>query len=269
VHRRAPVRLVRRARVLLVRGINPAATARRTGRQPAPARVRLARSPRSKHPRARTAKARSLPELPPVRSRPPADVRGDPRVLRRPSRSISRGRRSSRNTSRPHPPRRNKGRPKGRRRRLSRSRCLRRRLSHDRNRSPEAKPGALPRQRSRVLLLRRLQGLHINSRPLGPYPYGIRRLLQHRSNPFGAAWGLAGRPSLLQEARLLSLCNSNPRRPLRSRRQSHQVERLGRLPRQVQSLRQDRRRVRRSSSARRLETSLVARQVRGPRWPPG
>jgi hypothetical protein len=267
VHRRVPVRLVRRAPVHLVRGISPAATAHRTGRQPALPRVRPAGSPRSKSPRARTARARNLPELPTVRSRPPGGDRAEPRVLRRPSRSISRGRRSSRNTSRPHLPRRNRGRPKGRRRRLSRSRCPLCRLSHGRNRSPEAKPRALPRQPSCVLHLSRPQGLHINCRPLGPYRCGIRRLLQHRSNLSGGAWGLAGRPSLLRHTRLLRLFSSNSGRPSRSRREPHPVARHRRLLRQVQSHRQDRRRVRRSSSARCLETSLGARQVRGLRWP--
>jgi hypothetical protein len=267
VHRRAPVRLVRKALVHLVRGISPAATAHRTGRQPALPRVRLAQSPRSKSPRARTARARNLPELPTVRSRPPAGDRAEPRVLRRPSRSISRGRRSSRNTSQRHPPRRNRGRPKGRRRQLSQSRRPLRRLSHDRNRSPEAKPRTPPRQPSCVLHLSRRQGLHINCGPLGPYLCGIRRLLQHRNNPSGGASGLAGRPSLLRRTRLLRLSNSNLGRPSRSRREPHPVARPRRLLRQVQSHRQDRRRVRRSSSARCLETRLVARQVRGLRWP--
>lgn len=267
MHRRVPVRLVRRAPIHLVRGISPAATARRTGRHPALPRVRLARSPRSKSPRARTARASGLPELPTVRSRPAAGDRAEPRVLRRASRSISRVRRSSRNTSRRHLPRRNRGRPKGRRRRLSRSRCPLRRLSHDPNRRPEAKPRALPRQPSCVLHLSRRQGLRINCIPLGPYRCGIRRLLQHRSNPSGDASGLAGRQSLLRCTRLLRLSSSNPGRPSRSRREPHRVGLPRRLLRQVQSHRQDRRRVRRSSSARCMETSLVARQVRGLRWP--
>jgi hypothetical protein len=311
VHRRAPVRLVRRARLLLVRGISPAATARRIARQPPLPRIRPPR--RAKSPRAQTARAkipqesnerpllrapallvlgrlvqagaRNLPELPPVRSRPPAGVQAGPRIHHRLSRSTSQGRRSSRNTSPGHRPRRDRGRPRGRRRRLSRSRCHRsrlsrsrchrsrlsrsrcphrrlsrsrcphRRLSHDRSRRPAAKLRALRRQCSRVLHLRRAKGLRIHSRSLGPYPYGIRRRLQHPSNPFGADWGLAGRPSILRQTRLLRLSSSN-RGPLsRSRRQPHPVGRLGRLLRQVQSLRQDRRRVRPSSSAR----SLVAR----------
>jgi len=303
VHRRAPVRLVRRARLLLVRGISPAATARRIARQPPLPRIRPPRRPRAESPRAQTARAKSpresnerpvlrapallvlgrlvkagvrnLPELPPVRSRPPAGVQAGPRIHHRLSRSTSQGRRSSRNTSPGHRPRRDRGRPRGRRRRLSRSRrhrsrlsrsrcphrrlsrsrCPHRRLSHDRSRRPAAKLRALRRQCSRVLHLRRAKGLRIHSRSLGPYPYGIRRRLQHPSNPFGADWGLAGRPSLLRQTRLLRLSNSN-RGPLsRSRRQAHPVGRLGRLLRQVQSLRQDRRRVRPSSSAR----SLVAR----------
>lgn len=254
MHRRTPVRLVRRALLLLVRGISPAATARRTGCQPAPPRVRPPRRPRAKGPQARTARAksppesnerplrrahavlvlgrlvragtRSLPGLPPVRSRPPAGDRAEPQLLRRRSKSISRGPRSSRNTSRGHRLRRNRGRPRGRRRRLSRGRCPCRRLSRGRcpcrrlshgcNRRPAAKLGALLRQRSRVLRLRRPQGLPIRSRPLVPYPYGpygIRRRLQHPSNPFGAAWGLAGRPSLPRPTRRLSLSNSNPRHP--------------------------------------------------------
>jgi hypothetical protein len=338
VHRRTLVRLVRRALLLLVRGISPAATARRTGCQPAPPRVRPPRRPRAKGPQARTARAksppesnkrplrrahavlvlgrlvragtRSLPGLPPVRSRPPAGDRAEPQLLRRRSKSISRGPRSSRNTSRGHRLRRNRGRPRGRRRRLSRGRCHRRRLSrgrchrrrlsrgrchrrrlsrgrcpprrlsrgrcpprrlsHDRNRRPAAKLGALLRRRSRVLHLRRPQGLPIRSRPLVPYPYGpygIRRRLQHPSNPFGAAWGLAGRPSLPRPTRRLSLSNSNPRHPSRSRCQPHPVRRLGRLPRQVQSLRQDGKLVLRSNSARRPETSPALRPVQGPRWP--
>ena len=177
------------------------------------------------------------------------------------------GRRSSRNTSRRHPPRRNRGRPKGRRRRLSR-RCPLRRLSRPEP-QPEAKPRRPPRQPSCVLHLSRRQGLHINRGPLGPYLCGIRRLLQHRNNPSGGAWGLAGRPSLLRRTRLLRLSSSNPGRPSRSRREPHPVARPRRLLRQVQSHRQDRRRVRRSSSARCLKTSLGARQVRGcgGRWP--
>jgi hypothetical protein len=281
VHRRAPVRLVRRARLLLVRGISPAATARRIARQPPLPRIRpprRAKSPRAQTARAKTpqesnerpllrapallvlgrlvqAGARNLPELPPVRSRPPAGVQAGPRIHHRLSRSTSQGRRSSRNTSPGHRPRRDRGRPRGRRRRLSRSRCHRSRLSHDRSRRPAAKLRALRRQCSRVLHLRRAKGLRIHSRSLGPYPYGIRRRLQHPSNPFGADWGLAGRPSILRQTRLLRLSSSN-RGPLsRSRRQPHPVGRLGRLLRQVQSLRQDRRRVRPSSSAR----SLVAR----------
>jgi hypothetical protein len=318
VHRRVLVRLVRRALLLLVRGISPAATARRTGCQLAPPRVRPPRRPRAKGPQARTARAksppesnerplrrahavlvlgrlvragtRSLPGLPPVRSRPPAGDRAEPQLLRRRSKSISRGPRSSRNTSRGHRLRRNRGRPRGRRRRLSRGRCHRRRLSrgrchrgrlsrgrcpprrlsHDRNRRPAAKLGALLRRRSRVLHLRRPQGLPIRSRPLVPYPYGpygIRRRLQHPSNPFGAAWGLAGRPSLPRPTRRLSLSNSNPRHPSPSRCQPHPVGRLGRLPRQVQSLRQDGKLVLRSNSARRPETSPALRPVQGPRWP--
>jgi hypothetical protein len=319
VHRRAPVRLVRRARLLLVRGISQAATARRIARQPPLPRIRPPRRPRAKSPRAQTARAkipresnerpllrapallvlgrlvkagaRNLPELPPVRSRPPAGVQAGPRIHHRLSRSNSQGRRSSRNTSPGHRPRRDRGRrrrlsrsrcphrrlsrsrcphrrlsrsrcPHRRlsrsrcpHRRLSRSRCPHRRLSHDRSRRPAAKLRAPRRQCSRVLHLRRAKELRIHSRPLGPYPYGIRRRLQHPSNPFGADWGLAGRPSLLRQTRLLRLSNSN-RGPLsRSRRQPHPVGRLGRLLRQVQSLRQDRRRVRPSSSAR----SLVAR----------
>ena len=53
----------------------------------------------------------------------------------------------------------------------------------------------------------------------------------------------------------------------RSRRQPHLVGRPRRVLRQVQCLRGDRRLVRRSSSARRLETSPAIQPARGPRWP--
>ena len=53
---------LRRARLLLVREINLAATARRTGRQQALPTIRPPRRPRLKSPRARTARAKSPPE---------------------------------------------------------------------------------------------------------------------------------------------------------------------------------------------------------------
>ena len=158
MHRKAPVRLVRRARALLVRGISLAATALRIGRRPpAPPRIRPPRKPRVKSPPDRTGRAKSPPESSErptlrallvlglvrsgarshlgqqtVRRLLSAGDRADPRILRRPSRSISRGSQSSRNTSRGHRPRRNRGRSRRRLRRLSRSKCLRSRLSRRR-----------------------------------------------------------------------------------------------------------------------------------------
>jgi hypothetical protein len=288
VHRRAPVRPVRRARVLQVSGISPRATARRTGRQPAPPAIRPPRMPRAKSPPARTARAKNpmasnerpllpapaplvlgrlvragahnLPEPPPARNRPPVGDRAVPRILRRPSR----------NTSRRNRPSRNRGLCRGRRRRLSRSRCRPRSLSHDRR--PAARPRALQPRRSRVRQLRRIQ-LPMHSRPQVPYQYGIRRSSRHPSNPCCRASGLAGRPSLLRETRLLSLPSSNPLRPSRSRRPPHPVGRPGRLwpdrspVRRPSSARcRETSPVRRPSSARRRETSPVPRLVRGPRW---
>ena len=48
-------------------------------------------------------------------------------------------------------------------------------------------------QRSRVLKLRRIQGLPLHSRLLVPYRCGIRRSFQQPGNPCGRASGLAGR----------------------------------------------------------------------------
>jgi hypothetical protein len=237
VCRRAPVRLARRARILLVRGISPEATVRRTRPPPALPTICPPRRPRAKSPRARTGRAktpvgsrerphlwapplalerlgragaRSPPGMPPARSRTPG-VRVGRRALGRPSRS-------SRRCNRP-------------------SRGNRRRLSHDRNRRPAAKLRALPRLRSLVLNLHPPQGLPRHSRPLAPYPYGIRPHLLRPSNPFGRVWGLVGRPITLRRVQVLRLSGSNPRRPPRSR----------------------------SSSAQRLETSPALQPVRGPR----
>jgi hypothetical protein len=243
VNPRAPVRRVRRARGLPVRRISPGTTAPRTPRsrrqQALPTTLLPPRS-RARSPRPQTARARSR-------------VRAVHRALRRPS-----------NTNRRSRPNRSRrlGRPR------NRSRDRRRRLNHNGNPRPAAKLRARPLKRSLVLHLRRRRALRMHRRPLAPYPYGTRLSLQHPRDHSSRVWDLERRPSKLRETRLLRLhCRLRLRR--RSRRQPHQVVQPRRSFSPVQSLRPDRRLVRRrSSSARRPTSSLELQPVRGPRWPP-
>ena len=151
-------------------------TAKPTGPSPASSQAeQRATGLRRRRSTGRLAAARSLLGLPPARSH-------RRRATAVPERSADPADTSRRTTQQ------KQGRP-GRPDRHSRSRCPRRRLSHDRNRRPAAKLRALPLQRSRVLHLRRPQGLPMHSRPLVPYPYGIRRRFQQ---PKQSVWARLG-----------------------------------------------------------------------------
>ena len=243
-----------------------AATARRTGRQQALPTVRPPRRPQVQEPTSPNGQE-PQPAIPRNCHRPQPTAGGRPGGAPSPPPTQQKHRAGAADPAETRAgvtnPAEDRGRRRGRRRQLSRSRCPLRRLSHDRNRRP-GRPG---RERFTPAQLRTpspptTRDSHINPGP-GALP------VWDPPPPPAPKQSVLGRLGFGRKAEPPEAYPTAPpgqQQPATPITQPAPTSPGGATPSSAQTgpvHRQDRRLVRRSSSARRLETRLVPQPVRG------